>query len=149
MSDIMMFPKTVDEFMDMYKIVDSDEVYTNGAELVPIFRMKQWFEHVDAEPEQIEFEWCTDCKEYDQEAHCCHRWTKVIRNTVNDLKTQGYEPVKHGHWYDVSNYLGTGRRMYVCSSCGAGSSREDPYCWHCGSKMDVPDTDVGKTEEEE
>ena len=26
-----------------------------------------------------EFEWCTDCKEYDQEKHCCHRWTKVIR----------------------------------------------------------------------
>lgn len=50
MSDAMMFPKTVYEFMEQYKIVDSDEVYTNGAELVPIFRMKQWFEHVDAEP---------------------------------------------------------------------------------------------------
>ena len=52
------------------------------------------------------------------------------------------EPVRRGHWYDVSNYLGTDRRMYVCSECGAGSSREDPYCWHCGSKMDVTDTDV-------
>ena len=50
MSDIMMFPKTVDEFMEQYKIVDSDEVYTNGAELIPIFRMKQWFEHIDTEP---------------------------------------------------------------------------------------------------
>lgn len=49
MSDMMMFPKTVDEFMEKYKIVDSDEVYTNGAELVPIFRMKQWFEHVDTD----------------------------------------------------------------------------------------------------
>lgn len=50
MPDMMMFPKTVDEFMEKYKIVDSDEIYTNGAELVPIFRMKQWFEHADAEP---------------------------------------------------------------------------------------------------
>jgi len=50
MSYMMMFPKTVDEFMEKYKIVDSDEVYTNGAELVPIFRMKQWFEHVDTDP---------------------------------------------------------------------------------------------------
>jgi len=50
MADMMMFPKTVDEFMEKYKIVDSDEVYTNGAELVPIFRMKQWFEHMDVEP---------------------------------------------------------------------------------------------------
>lgn len=33
-----------------------------------------------------EFEWCHDCKEYDQEKHCCHRWTKVIRQTVEELK---------------------------------------------------------------
>lgn len=45
MTDAITFPETVDEFMEKYKIVDSDEVYTNGAELVPIFRMKQWFEH--------------------------------------------------------------------------------------------------------
>ena len=43
--DIMNFPQTVDEFMEQYKIVDREEVYTNGAELIPIFRMKQWFEH--------------------------------------------------------------------------------------------------------
>ena len=63
--------------------------------------------------------------------------------------TDDAEHVRHGHWYDVSNYLGTGKAMYVCSECGAGSSREDPYCWQCGSKMDVSDTDVGKMEEEE
>lgn len=48
--DIMTFPKTIDEFMERYKITDTEHVYTNGAELIPIFRMKQWFEHVDAEP---------------------------------------------------------------------------------------------------
>ena len=36
--------------------------------------------------EQEEFEWCHDCKEYDQEAHCCHRWSKQIRQTVEELK---------------------------------------------------------------
>ena len=36
------------------------------------------------------FEWCDTCKEYDQENHCCHRWAKVIRNTVEEMK-QGYE----------------------------------------------------------
>ena len=45
MSDMMDFPKTVEEFMEMYKMVDTDEVYSNGTEYVPIFRMKQWFEH--------------------------------------------------------------------------------------------------------
>lgn len=32
------------------------------------------------------FEWCTDCKEYDQKKHCCHRWTKSIRNTIEEIK---------------------------------------------------------------
>lgn len=31
-----------------------------------------------------EFEWCTGCKEYDHEKHCCPRWNKVIRDTLND-----------------------------------------------------------------
>ena len=50
MSDLMTFPKTVDEFMEAYKIVDTEEIYTNGTELVPIFRMKQWFQAHDAIP---------------------------------------------------------------------------------------------------
>ena len=44
MGEIMQFPETVEEFMQQYKIVDTQQVYTNGTELVPIFRMKQWFE---------------------------------------------------------------------------------------------------------
>ena len=45
MCDSMTFPATVDEFMEEYKVVDSEHVYSNGMEMVPIFRMKQWFEH--------------------------------------------------------------------------------------------------------
>ena len=36
--------------------------------------------------EEESFEWCTDCKEYDQEAHCCHRWSKMIRKTVEEMQ---------------------------------------------------------------
>ncbi len=32
------------------------------------------------------FKWCDTCKEYDQENHCCHRWSKVIRDTVAEMK---------------------------------------------------------------
>lgn len=32
------------------------------------------------------FEWCDGCKEYDQEKHCCHRFTKVIRHAVAEMK---------------------------------------------------------------
>ena len=48
--DVMQFPKTIEEFMEEYKVVDTEHVYINGTELVPIFLMKQWFEHIGAEP---------------------------------------------------------------------------------------------------
>lgn len=44
MGEVMQFPETVEEFMQQHKITDTQQVYTNGTELVPIFRMKQWFE---------------------------------------------------------------------------------------------------------
>lgn len=54
MSDLMTFPYSVEEFMERYKIVDTDGIYmSKGAELVPIFRMRQWFEHLPpAQPER-------------------------------------------------------------------------------------------------
>lgn len=39
-----------------------------------------------AQPELHYDEWCTDCKEYDQEQHCCPRFNKVIRETVEEYK---------------------------------------------------------------
>ena len=58
MSEYMTFPDTVEEFMDSYKIVDTEQVYTNGTEMVPIYRMRQWFEH---EPEIVR---CKDCENW-------------------------------------------------------------------------------------
>lgn len=40
----------------------------------------------EAQKHEETFEWCHDCKEYDKENYCCHRWSKVIRNTVEELK---------------------------------------------------------------
>ena len=56
MSECMTFPDTVEEFMDSYKIVDTEQVYTNGMEMVPIYRMRQWFQH---EPERKKGKWNT------------------------------------------------------------------------------------------
>ena len=36
-------------------------------------------------------EWCTDCKEYDQERHCCPRWNRVIRETLKDARKENGE----------------------------------------------------------
>ena len=43
------------------------------------------------EQEPQTFKWCTDCREYDQEKHCCHKWSKVIRDTVKEMKQEYIE----------------------------------------------------------
>ena len=45
--DIMEFPETFKEFARKYRIVDSKQVYTNGAELIPTFRVEQWLENME------------------------------------------------------------------------------------------------------
>ncbi len=42
----------------------------------------------EVEKHEETFEWCAGCKEYDCERHCCPRWSKLIRDTVKDLKEQ-------------------------------------------------------------
>ena len=46
MDNIMIFPNTVEEFMEQHKVIDTEQIYSNGMEFVPIFRMRQWFEHL-------------------------------------------------------------------------------------------------------
>ena len=77
MSDMMAFPASVEEFMEQYKMTDTEHVYSNGTEYVPIYRMKQWFENcrhqqlptIDAVPVVR----CLECKHCDPENyHCDH-----------------------------------------------------------------------------
>ena len=68
MGDQMTFPATFDEFAEQYKIVDKQEVYTNGTELIPIFRVKQWLDHSKNEVEKLE-EYIDDLN--DSKEHLC------------------------------------------------------------------------------
>lgn len=43
--------KSLDEFMEYYKVVDTEEIYSNGIEFVPIFRVKQWEEYNNKDKE--------------------------------------------------------------------------------------------------
>ena len=45
MVDKMEFPNTMEEFIESFSFKDSEEVYTNGVELIPVFRVEQGFEH--------------------------------------------------------------------------------------------------------
>ena len=48
----------------------------------------------NATPLDETFEWCHDCKEYDTEKHCCHRYSNVIRNTLKDNINAVLEDIK-------------------------------------------------------
>lgn len=90
------------------------------------------------EREPQTFEWCTDCREYDQEKHCCPRYTKVIRNTVEEMK----QP-KTGQWVLLDECSNSG---YYCSECHKKLVKEGysdtvkkiKYCPNCGCRMVEP-----------
>lgn len=47
MREEMAFPETWEEYKKSYMIIDREEVYTNGAELIPCFRVEQWLNHLE------------------------------------------------------------------------------------------------------
>lgn len=47
MADKIKFPKTMKEFIDSYSFKDEEQIYTNGAELIPVFRVEQALEHYE------------------------------------------------------------------------------------------------------
>lgn len=64
----MEFPETWEEFEKQYGFTDDKETYTNGARLIPSFRVKQWLEQepktghwiaIDEEPHE-DYE-CDNC----------------------------------------------------------------------------------------
>lgn len=86
-----------------------------------------------AHTEQESFEWCHDCKEYDQEKHCCHRWTKTIRKTVDELK----QSAQQGAWQQryITTPTGGQHCVWACDGCGARVAERTKYCAECGRRM--------------
>jgi len=78
------------------------------------------------------FEWCHDCKEYDKENYCCHRWSKVIRNTVEEIADR-----PKGEW--IAHATSVGGKKYIeysrCSECGEMALVRMNFCPNCGADM--------------
>jgi hypothetical protein len=60
MGEQMEFPETFEAFVKEYGFKDDKEVYTNGSDLIPIFRVKQWLEH-DNKLRAIETDTAYEC----------------------------------------------------------------------------------------
>lgn len=52
MADMMIFPDKFEDFIHQYEFKDTEEIYTNGAELIPSFRVMQAWGHYTRNIEQ-------------------------------------------------------------------------------------------------
>ena len=96
-----------------------------------------------ARPEYRLDEWCTDCKEYDTEKHCCPRFNQVIRTTLNEMKSER----KKGKWNTY--YHSDIDFSYSCNQCGYSApyqmiggkvfQKKWNFCPNCGARMTEED----------
>lgn len=80
--------------------------------------------------ESESFEWCTDCKEYDQEAHCCHRFSKMIRKTIEEMQIVHCIDCQHSEYDSVygdryCHYNGKAEVVDDYHFCRDGGRRDD------------------------
>ena len=85
MADYMIFPETIEEFIEQYKFKDDKEIYTNGVDLIPVFRIKQWMYHLRTPTADVtdvrHGEWIKKphvSKEYKQCSVCKYDFSRLI-----------------------------------------------------------------------
>lgn len=99
-------------------VIDNFNVFESREDQIALERKIAELPSAEDEP----FEWCTDCKEYDREAHCCHRFTKVIRNAVEDMQIVRCKDCIYADYMDDVKAL-------WCSEGGRGKTvAPDDYC---------------------
>ena len=106
-----------------YQTYNLDDVYEQGW-----FDLQKCIEELpSAQPDPEEFEWCTDCKEYDSERHCCPRFNRVIREAVEEVR---HPEIIHcqdcKHYYFADNRIPQEQR-YTCDLDGDRWT-PDSYC---------------------
>lgn len=79
MSDLIDRQAAIDAVNEWLKLYVINRTMSNITSIQDILR------HLpSAQPDTDE--WCHDCKEYDKEHHCCPRWNRVIRTTLEEAQ---------------------------------------------------------------
>lgn len=80
---MMDFPNTFDEFAKDYGFKDKKEIYTNGSELIPVFRVRQWLEHISTTKNDLG----VDCIDRADAIKAMQNKAKELKNedTINGL----------------------------------------------------------------
>ena len=85
MGENMNYPENPVDFINQYSFIDKHEIYTNGAEVIPVFRVGQMLEHYmsDLTPQQIkDMQFCL--REKSRECAELRRELQEIKNQKND-----------------------------------------------------------------
>lgn len=97
--------------------------------------LRQWIDAIYAASES--FEWCDGCKEYDQEQHCCHRYSKVIRQAFEEMKVVHCIDCRHSEYDEVykdryCHYNGKADVVDDYHYCRDGERKDDEVtCDNC------------------
>ena len=74
------------ERTDVFDLVDSGKLIGN----LNYKMVRKLIEDLPSvNPEDRVDKWCIDCKEYDHDKHCCPRFNKVIRQTLDVIISKG------------------------------------------------------------
>lgn len=130
----MDFPNTFDEFAKNYGFKDSKEIYTNGSELIPVFRVKQWLKYISSsvtpqEPildkiraEIKEWYWQADKQALVTDPCVVDAMIDLFIQTINKYSM-------NNHWIDDAD-------RYRCPICGFETGNPANYegckCPKCG-----------------
>ena len=111
-------------WMEYTEIMSVDELAERALKASKQSMVKILHDLPSAQPES--FEWCTDCKEYDQEAHCCHRWSKTIQKTVEEMQIVRCKDCRYynSEEKECLDLLGHGRRWEEDDFCSYGERNE-------------------------
>lgn len=117
MDNVMTFPDTVEEFMEQYKITDTEHIYSNGMDMVPLFRMRQWFWHVQNMN-------VSNMKLIDRNA---------LKSKIH--YTDDFYETPFVEWDDIAEQPTVDAVPVIrCRECEHGEyddAIEDEYCYHC------------------
>lgn len=93
---------------------------------------------------------CAECSCYNMKTHKCNRGAANEPNRekgddmrfFTDCPLPDVECVQYGRWILISdNPDKYNNNVYICSNCRATEKHNInvnvPYCWRCGSKMDL------------
>lgn len=79
----------------------------------------------------------------DNQPRAIRRAAKYLDEYTNEAPAADVQEVKHAYWMlHIEGYpeYDDTCNEYECSNCGCydifSPSKEVPYCWHCGAKMD-------------